>query len=221
MATRSSVATDAFTRADGPVGANYVQTNSNWGSVSIVSNAVTGGNRSSGGLDSPTAKWSGGTWTADQYAKATISGFAFNGAGDYISVIVRHDGGSNNSGTDTRSFYYACVLDDNSGSPANRTTEINKCVSGTRTNLSSVADSWANGDTLEIEAEGTTIRVFKTGTLLRSVTDSSIAGDSASRAGIGSSGNVIGDDLDVGNLVAAGGGIVPVLMAQYRQRWAA
>jgi hypothetical protein len=139
-----------------------------------------------------TARWTGsGTWTADQYSKITISDLS--GGSTFIGVIVRAsadiDGNRDN---------YAAWVNENTG---NALTEIYKTVNGTETQLSSVSgDGWANGDIIEIEAEGTTIRVFRNGGLLRSVTDSAIAGSSSDRAGIIATAGPSGDNWEGGTL---------------------
>lgn len=200
--SRTLVASDSFNRADGNLGGGdgWTQIDPAWGNVPIASNTLTLFGDNSG--NERQARWTGaGTWTADQYAKLKLDAYLFDNE-QRVGVLVRA------SGVDgTRSMYGASLKCDGTPTAAFATTRIWKIVAGTYTLLSAVAaDGFVIGDTLEIEAEGTTIRVLKNGVVLRGVTDSSISGSSSSAGTAGG-----GDDWEGGNLVAAA---TPVLMGQ-------
>jgi hypothetical protein len=200
---RTSVATDNFNRADGyGLGANWTGRNvSASGTLSIASNKANGSAART--YDNTSAdSWSGaGSFTDDQYASVVISGLAVQTTSYGIGVIARA------SGTDgSRSFYGAYVASD-AASGGNQTTYLFKIVSGTATSLYSTTHSWSNGDRVEIECEGTTIRLCKNGTPLGgswTVTDSSITTGAPGIAG-GGSAVAQGDDWEGGNIGAGGG----------------
>jgi len=168
---RSQIASDNFNYSDGDLqtvsGAVWTQLNPSAATLDVTGGAVT---CIYSGLGA--CRWTGaGTWTADQYAKATITGpaaFARQG------VIVRAS-----AATDfARSFYYAYV-------DAGSATVVGKYVDGTSSELSNVSgDGWVTGNTIELEAQGATLRVFRNGALLRSVSDTSLPGSSSDRPGI-------------------------------------
>lgn len=196
---RSSVASDAFTYSDGRLSS---VSNNNWADVnggvsyaSVASNKV----RATFGTMAPT-RWNGtGTFAADQYVKATISGLNSSTGNCGVLARVSADTGAN------RDYYYAVV--DCQANYSNIKTVVGKFVDGTETVFESVlSDGWVDGDTIALECEGTTLRVYRNDVLLRSYTDSSIAGSSSHKGGltIGDSTNSMRiDDWEAGVLTAA------------------
>ncbi len=205
---RTSVATDNFNRAS--LGADWAQLDNGYGNVVTNSSLyVASDSGADGGLNRMgTARWVGaGTFTDDQYSSLKlVEPLGFVGGTARAGVIVRAsaDTGAN------RDYYEAYVQSDSSTTP---TTVFAKQVNGTRTLLHSAAVSWAVNDRLELEAEGTTIRVCKNGTPLGgsfTQTDSSITTGLPGVA-MGTSGNR-GDDWEGGNLGSGGGSPVGSLV---------
>ena len=197
---RTEIAAEDFGYADGnleTVSANWRCTDRNFGNANVVSGKVDGGNRSIGG-----ERWVGaGTFTDDQYVTAIIEGFGFSN--DYAAVLMRVSTDYDDGATSTRDHYGIRVRDDAGGSPANRLTEIIKVVNGTLTVISSARHSWANGDQLEGEVEGTTIRAMKGGTVLFSATDTDLTTGNPGLMCQG--GTVTLDTWRAGNITAAAG----------------
>lgn len=187
--TRTQVATDDFNRTAGALTTNWTQMNAvNAGNVQIatgniqIAGAVYGGDAS--------ARWSGdGNFTADQYSSMQVSGSS--GTANYgIGVMVR------GSGADETCTYYGVVLADQ--------LYLDRVVNGVSTTLASGnPTSWADSDRLEIEAQGTTIRVLKNGTALGgawTVTDANISTGAPGVIGRGDPGVSWGDNWIGGNL---------------------
>jgi len=166
---RTPVATDDFDRANGAVGSNwgYIRDTA-WQSdpPDIVSNKVTG---RALGANYQVIRWVGaGSFNDDQYAVLEIGGLGWQGADYRQGVVVRCS-----ADTNTNADYYAYwVQDDDS---TNRTTKLVKVVNGTATELDSAAVAWTNGDTIELEVEGTTLRGYRNGTLILTDTDSDLS----------------------------------------------
>jgi hypothetical protein len=168
--TRTLVASDNFNRANGAIGSNWQYTRlTTWQATppSIKTNVVVG---LAGGANFQTARWVGtGTFTADQYAKGTINGLTYQSNYYRVGVTVR-DSGDIDAAADC---YFVQVFADGPG--PNYTTQVGKIVNGTITTLDSTSRPWTNGDTVELEAEGSTLRAFRNGTQFYTTTDSSIA----------------------------------------------
>ena len=178
---RSVVATDNFNRAS--LGANWAQLRPFDGSIEIDSSTRLGANSLGAG------RWVGaGTFTADQYAVLKLTTLGFGG-GERIGVIVRASGD-----IDTNRDYYS-FLDNNTGAVA----QLIKTVNGTETILDSRSSPFAAGDTIELEVEGTTLRAFRNGTLIYSLTDSSLSTGNPGALNE-QTGNVFGDDWEGGNI---------------------
>lgn len=198
MATRTSIATDDFNRAS--LGANWTNLNTDWSSVRISSSTFIdcsgAGAISSQGA---AAVWAGsGTFTNDHYSSIVVNGLSFLSSDYRIGVIVRASTDTNGA----RDFYGFEVAAD-SGGPT-YTATLYKIVNGTYTALNSAAITIANGDRLELEAEGTTLRGCKNGTPLGgswTQTDSSLSTGKPGVAGSGTSIN--GDNWDGGSLTAS------------------
>lgn len=202
--SRSLIASDAFASM-----ANFTQVNPNWGNVTAASGTITGsfsGSDAAGEVQA--AVWSGsGSFSNDQYSSLVIVSLSFLTLSNGVGVIVRSTTDTNGS----RDYYQVFLASDSSG--PTYTTIFSKVVNGTRTQLHSAAAAWANGDRIELEAEGTTIRVCKNGTALGgsfTQTDSSLA---TGKPGVCASGNVVtADDWEGGDIVAAGGAAASTLM---------
>lgn len=200
MPRGAAVATDNFNRAS--LGAtDWTQLNAAWANVQISASTVFDASASNGSNEAA-AVWIGaGSFTADQYSEVTVGGLAFASINWCVGVIAR-------ASTDTganRDFYFFFVAGTSAG--PTYTTVLGKVVNGTRTVLNSAAQTWANGDEISIECEGTTIRGCRNGVALGgafTVTDSDLA---TGNPGILANGNtaLTGDDWVAGNMEALGG----------------
>lgn len=146
-----AVVTDNFNRADGGLGSNWA-TLTGAGTIRIVSNQAAGPSSSTDSAARYTATAIG----ADQYSQAIIQ------SGDNLDsgILCR-----------CSSSAFSCYF----ASPYASIQTLNKFTNGSFSTLSSGAGSINIGDTLRVEAEGTTIRYKKNGTQVISVTDSSFA----------------------------------------------
>ncbi len=196
MARGSAVATDDFNRAS--LGANWSQTNSDYGSMQTVTSTYLNGSSNydllvNGG---PSAKWVGaGSFNNDQWASLVITSPSGLLLEYFLGVMVRA------SGTNaTRSYYAAVVSYDQTG--GNCTLRLMKCVSGTNTSLHSASVAFATGDRIEIEAEGTTIRLCQNGSVLSAYTTTDAAISTGAPGVIGGA-STHGDDWQAGNFATA------------------
>ena len=191
---RSQVITDNFNRAS--LGANWSQLNATFGDIVISASTVVQGPNSFDTDGAQVARWVGaGSVANDQYAAISYVTMGGIGAADYgMGVICR----ASTDTTTNRDFYYFVVIDNGTG-------ELGKIVNGTRTVLNSGAVSWANGNIVALECEGTTIRACKDTTPLGgawTVTDSALASGGVGVIGMG---GINGDNFDAGDITAAGG----------------
>ena len=119
----------------------------------------------------------------------------------YAQVVVANGNGSVFHGPACRhsssaSTYYVTANFSNA-------QYLTKLIAGTQTNLTSTAHNYANGETLKIEANGSSIKGYANGTQYPSTTDTSIT--SGTRCGIVSSlTNGTFDDFEAADLAAAG-----------------
>lgn len=179
-------ATDNFNRADGPIGSNWT------GAIhgfQIVSNATTGDTNGANNL----VFWNADTFNADQKSEVTVTAIG-NGQGP--AVRCNATGGGNGY------IVYA----------AGTVIQLYEFTNGTATLVHDYSSSIAAGDVLRIEAEGTTIRVYKNNVQVGTdITDSTHATGSAglySGSDTGSMDDWTGDNL--------GGATVST---RYRLRW--
>lgn len=188
---------------------NYNRVNSspispNWTTTSGLNNI-----RLISGSSSPasTSIWCGAFWnsiafTANQYAEITIGGLnaagttffnGLTGVNTWAGPVVR--AGPSQFG------YMAAV-----NGPTNGTCLIRICkVADPATFLATFTATVNTGDSIRIEAIGTAISVYKNGTLVGSVTDSTFAGGAP---GVAQFSNLTVNDSSI--LLFAGGNIVPV-----------
>jgi hypothetical protein len=196
---RTLIASDDFNRAS--IGANWTQLTAGVnGSMAInASTEVYAPNTGANGFRS-SARWAGaGTFSNDQYSSLEIT-LLQNFATDYsIGVIARASADVDAN----RDYYEAVVLADSAG--PNYTTVLAKVVNGTFTSLHSAANAWTVGDRIEIECEGTTIRLCKNGSPLGgsfTVTDSAIASGKPGIMGAGGATVARGDNWQGGDLTS-------------------
>lgn len=180
----STLATDDFNRADAAsLGANWTAFSGGISSPSIVSNKA----QDTGGADSG-AIYSAATFPADQWAQVVRTG------ADGGGVAVR--------GATPRTWY-SIHIEGTFGASA--TLLICKFIAGVFTSISSQTVTFASGDTLYGEVQGTTLLAKKNGASLgTSATDSSIA---SGTAGIFGFGGYIADDFAAGDFAAGGGAV--------------
>lgn len=156
-ASAITLATDNFTGGDAnPIGGNWTTLSSGPSALQRVSNAVQG---------TDTGSRNGAYYNAvsapnDQWSSLVITAA---GGGHGPCVVVRAAVGAD-------SYYAFCPID--AGGDA---FDLAKVVAGAYTSLSSDFSAWAPGDTIKIEAQGTTIRGFINGVEVASVTDSALA----------------------------------------------
>jgi len=142
------LATDNFNRADtiGPdMGQGWVNVTgySADNGMQIVSNAVVPTTLASDKVELYTSA----SFKADQYAQADIS---VTGATSETGIGLALRGGFNGS-------YYRIVV--NKGD----FIHISKFILGAFTSLAFRGTAWTDGDTLRVEVQGTTIRVYRNG----------------------------------------------------------
>jgi hypothetical protein len=193
---RIAIATDNFNRADGP------GLGGNWGNVGpfASSTGVMRINASinifGGGGGDAAARWIGaGVFTNDQYSSLVLTGIGTDFS--YVGVIARASGDQDNARD-----YYKYQMRGIFG-----TTALIKCVNGVETNLSVTPSTltWVDGDRIEIEVEGTSIRGLQNGVVRHTATDSSLTtGAPGVFAAHISQVPPFGDDWEGGNITAGG-----------------
>lgn len=191
-------ATDNFTGTNGQALSARTGWTVNAGSFAIQSNSL----RPSAAATESGARWSGDSFSADQYAQCLIVGTE---AGRSIGVAVR----VSTSGAQT---WYGVYLS------SSTIAQFFKNVAGTWTQLGSDITGWANGQTMRIEAEGTTIRVLRNGVQVASATDSAIANGAPGVGGWHSSTTSLIDDWEGGNLGGGGGANLPAILHHLQQQ---
>lgn len=162
---RTSIATDNFNRADGAIGSDwsYIRLSSWQGNPPhVVSNALAG---RALGTNHQVVRWNGaGSFSDDQYAKIALGGMGWFGTDYMIGAVVRCS-----ADTDANADYYAFLVIDDQTNGGNKTCKLVKRINGTETVIDTITTtSWTNGDTVELEAEGTTLRIYKNGTQIGS-----------------------------------------------------
>lgn len=169
MATRSLVASDSFTRADGPIGADWAYIREIAWTASppqVLTNRLVG---SATGSHYQVARWIGaGSFSDDQYAQIYIDNIVNSSNSYRAGVVVRCSGD-----TDTAADYYAWNV--HSVGSSTKSNELIKVVNGTETVLFSTPQAWVDGDSLALEVEGTTLRAYRNGSVVATVTDSDLA----------------------------------------------
>ena len=149
------LATDDFNRADAnPIGGNWTTIPGGPGDLQIISNKLSGTTTSQrNGAYNVTAVGD------DQYSQGTIlGGTGTDGPCPAVRVSAVDE-----------TFYAFCPVD--IGGDA---FDLYKRVAGVYTSLDTQFATWAPGDVIRIEAQGTTIRGYIGGALVASQTDSAI-----------------------------------------------
>lgn len=147
----ATLATDAFTRADSAtLGANWTKL-TGYHDLTIVSNTCQLANDGFHAVDAYTGA---GAVALDQWSQATINDLA------YCGLILR---------ADTAATFYAAF----SGGGV---WTIYKIIATTFTQLDSVGQSPSSGDTMYFEVQGTALVTKRNGSIVNSITDSSIDG---------------------------------------------
>lgn len=199
--SRQQIATDTFTYSNGGInavsGGNWRGTNNFNGEVQVSGNMVIGGN-----LQATATRWEGsGSFNNDQYAKAKIvsglDGFSTRWSGVACRISTDNDDGN----TNTRDHYMFQVQCAAGGSGGLAPYELTKVIDGTSTVIASGNQIFSHGDTIEIEAEGTTIRGMRNGSLVASATDSALSTGKPGLAGITGNTDWQIDDWEGGNII--------------------
>lgn len=203
MATRSLVASDAFSSAGALGSPNWQQMRTYGGTVTGTGSAIYSTGFVVVGADIGSARWIGsGSFTADQYSSIVLGGLTYGSSQQHVCALVRCSGGDDSSsGGATRNYYVAGVQYDGAGT---YTTVLGRVVNGVFTSLHSAAQAWSNGDRLELEVEGTTLRVCRNGTPLGgsfTQTDSSLSSGVPGVGGSGGDNTIVGDSWEGGNLI--------------------
>lgn len=182
-------ATDSFTRGDSTdIGTNWDNAYTGWGSCELVTNEITITAPSSVCVETYNALVPGG----NQYAQILIS---------QMTVTTGQVGASVRTSTTPADQMYLCRVHQSDGT---RTSRIQRRNSGSNATLiEENATSWAVGDTVKCEAVGTTISLYRNGTLVVTWTDATF---SAGRGGIYVSSGSLGialDNFEVGDVGGA------------------
>jgi endonuclease/exonuclease/phosphatase family metal-dependent hydrolase len=176
---------ETFTNSDGVALATH---NASWtvnaGNFAINTNSVYANGAGNG---YSMAIWNQSSFSNDQYAEITLPALT---SGGYIGVVVRGQSGS---------FSGYIVVADSVGS------SVLRCDAGTCTLLTS-GGVFSQGDTLRLEASGTSITLKKNGSVLAGVTDATY---SSGRPGLAGYSNVTGsrgDNFNAASISLGGGG---------------
>lgn len=185
--------TDDFNRANaGTLGANWTAT---VGNMAIVSNQAQAS--SSNDFD----YYSGVTWNNDHSSQAV---YRENASDTIMYLTVRHQPGGD---------WYALLLH---SIPGDRRVNFLKRVSGSVTDLGTIAGRPTDGNTFKLAINGTTLSAYDNGVLITSVTVSDLSGGAP---GIGSEiGGPAWDDWEGTGESGSGGSTWGPLLAMHRNR---
>jgi len=190
--------------ADGAFPAGFTDLNSYNGVVTVANVSGTAGLfRNEYG--NPADARDTGTFTADQYAKITVSGFTGSNANDQVGICLRL--GTATVGGAGVNGYRIKVTDGGVGA---RTIRAYSVVNGAETQIGTTATlALADGDTVAAEIIDTSLTVYHndaTVTGLTSVTTTTHAtGNPGIMASLGNNGTIRGDNYEAGNVTAGGG----------------
>jgi hypothetical protein len=184
---------DDFNRADSTgLGANWITPHGRW---DVVSNQA----KSTGTNANDDARHETELSSADMYVQVAANvpvGTSQN------RVCSRHNGG----GPTTRAWYLGLIH-------GNGTMQLWRLVSGsTFTKIGvDVSVTWANGDILRIESDGSSHRVLRNGVeVVVPVTDTNITGPAFAGISSNSANNIV-DDFEAADLLAGGDDLVLVV----------
>ena len=173
----AAAASDNFNRTNqSPLAGNWTTAN---GFINLTNNSLI-----DNGLDDWTY-WNAATFANDQFSQASVSHTTTE---DNHAVAVR-------VAASGKTFYFC---------DGGAVHEIGKFVNGTHTSLKAVSVTINTNDVLRCEVQGTTIRYIVNGTVVNSVTDSSIL--SGSPGLFMSTSDGVFDDWSAGDLTSGGGG---------------
>lgn len=192
----TTVATDDFNRADGPLGADWTNQTTGGQAPQIVSNAVRSGDSN---VDGGYAFWGADAFEDDQYSEVTIQ-LGLDSSGKYLGPTVR----AAQTGA-SLDCYIGMVIQ---GASA----KIFRMVDHAAFPGVEVADlgavAWADGDVVRLEAVGTQLEMFRNGLSLGTGIDAVLTSGSA---GLFTSADTdVIDDWEGGNMGDAAGGYLLV-----------
>lgn len=160
-----------------------------------------------------------GTFIADQYAKARLTGGPFANSDKYGVILLCNGDGTHGKGLFSA---YRCYYDDTSGSQG---VTCEKIVNGTVTALGAkITGAFALNDYIECEATTSggvvTLTVYKTGVSIGTRTDSTSILTTGKPGICGTKGadTLLPDNWEAGNITAGGGGSTTAQARRRRQR---
>lgn len=192
-----ALSTDDFNRADNAqLGVNW--SNRKGGDTSFGIST----NRLSIGLNQDTFSfYNGMSFSSDQYSQMALSSLSGTNDQTGLGVCVRCDTTNLGGGAAYINMYYAVV-----NTKASLNVTVSKFVADTYTMLSQRTQAWTDGDILRLEAQGSTLRVYRNGTQMGAdITDSSISVGAAGVAHGASFATGFGDNWEGGDIAAGGG----------------
>jgi hypothetical protein len=182
----SVIATDDFNRANGTgLGANW---------TAVVDNYDISSNRA---VPSPTSsdavvRYSGATWPNDQYSQAKCYTTNTTAGGAGIGVCARCSASA--------TTLYRLVADHGSSS----NWEIGDFIAGSYNFIANRTQAWTDGDTIRLEAQGTSLTIKLNGTAVgAAITSSAIASGQAGLAYSSIASAPASDDFEGGDFAAA------------------
>lgn len=143
---------------------------------------------------------SGDVFTDDQYVTFTLGGLAWEGGGHFVGPAVRVS-----ADTNTNADAYYLKIRDDGASGASHEWQLFKMVNGTETAIDTRSRTTTNGDTIALEAVGTSLLVYHNSTLVYTITGQTDL--TSGNAGLILSGNgvvtnVSIDTVEVGNITS-------------------
>lgn len=190
--------------ADGSFPAGFTDLNSYNGVVAVANVSGTAG-LFRNNYGNPADARDTGTFTADQYAKITVSGFTGSNANDQVGVCLRL--GTATVGGAGVNGYRIKVTDGGVGA---RTIRAYSVVNDTETQIGSTATlALADGDTVAGEIIGTSLTVYHNDApvagLTSVATTTHATGNPGIMASLGNNGTIRGDNYEAGNVTPGGG----------------
>lgn len=193
-----ALSTDDFNRTDNTVlGVNWSNRKGGDTSYGISTN------RASIGLNQDTTSFYNATvFGTDQYSQVALSGLSGTNNETGLGVCVRCDTTNLGGGTAYNNWYHAVV-----NTAGSNNVSVAKVVADTYTLLAQRTQAWSDGDILRLEAQGSTLRVYRNGVQLgASITDSSVTTGEPGLAHIASFATGFADNWEGGDISVAGPG---------------
>lgn len=190
--------------ADGAFPAGFTDLNSFNGVVAVANVSGTAG-LFRNNYGNPADARDTGTFTANQYAKITVSGFTGSNANDQVGVCLRL--GTATVGGAGVNGYRIKVTDGGVGA---RTIRAYSVVNGAETQIGTTATlALADGDTVAAEIIDTSLTVYHNDApvagLTSVATTTHATGNPGIMASLGNNGTIRGDNYEAGNVTAGGG----------------